>query len=199
MKSQLILKAAMVAVMAGAGSASMAQMFPPGFMPPPVFLPPPPVFLPPPPVFVPPPPVWNAPLPRLPRFEPPFPGSPPPNPMRAPIYNALGMNHEAQVAAECVAQSKDPRAAAACTALRLTADELNKCFSDGIGGRGCFGENNTLVRYFSNNLDAARRESTAAGAVIRGTTGISIDDINKHGWKGGPNSEVRKLCNLFGC
>jgi hypothetical protein len=42
------------------------------------------------------------------------------------------------------------------------------------------------------NLEGAKSESTAAGAVVKGTTGISVDAIKKNGVFGGSNSIFRK-------
>jgi hypothetical protein len=42
------------------------------------------------------------------------------------------------------------------------------------------------------NIKAASRESGVGAQVIRGVTGISLDDIQKHGLWGGPNSIFRK-------
>lgn len=109
----------------------------------------------------------------------------------------VGVNREGQVAAACVGQFGVTHAGAACVAGRLTVDELNKCFSDGIGGRGCFGDNNTLVRLIRSNMQAAQRESNPTNAAIRATTGVSVGDIKKHGLAGGPNSEVRKIGRLL--
>ena len=111
------------------------------------------------------------------------------------VAGAFGVNHEGQVAAECVAQNGVTYAAGGCIAGRLTADELNKCFTDGIGGRGCFGDNNTLISMIRGNVAAAQRESTVPGQIIRGTTGISPDAIQQHGILGGDNSDARKACN----
>lgn len=61
--------------------------------------------------------------------------------------NIMGLNPEQQIAVQCVVETQgQPYAAAACTATRLTQRELQKCFTDGIGGQnGCFGDNNDLV------------------------------------------------------
>ena len=42
------------------------------------------------------------------------------------------------------------------------------------------------------NIRAASRESGVGAQVIRGVTGISLGDIQKHGLWGGPNSIFRK-------
>lgn len=129
------------------------------------------------------------------RLPTPFPA--PPMGPTGQVAGAFGINHEGQVAAECVAQNGVTYAAAGCIAGRLTADELNKCFTDGFGGRGCFGDNNTLISMIRGNLAAAQRESTVPGQFIRATTGISPDAIRQNGILGGSNSEARKACNLL--
>ncbi|MDN3277834.1 hypothetical protein QWJ07_26460 [Frankia sp. RB7] len=44
----------------------------------------------------------------------------------------------------------------------------------------------------AGNIKAASRESGVGAQVIRGVTGISLGDIQKHGLWGGPNSFFRK-------
>jgi hypothetical protein len=44
----------------------------------------------------------------------------------------------------------------------------------------------------AENVKAAGRESGVGAQIIRGTTGISLGDIQKHGIFGGPNSIFRK-------
>lgn len=105
----------------------------------------------------------------------------------------LPMNREAQISAQCVASNGTPQAAAACMAASLTAEELDKCLSKGIGGDGCFGDNNTLRRIVADNLEAARREKSVPGQVIRGTTGVSVDAIQEKGILGGCNSDLRGI------
>ncbi|MDU0343962.1 hypothetical protein [Bosea rubneri] len=104
-------------------------------------------------------------------------------------------NPETQMAAECVAQYGVSKVAVACAATRLTVAEFDKC-KNGIGSQnGCFGPNNTLRRAIEDNLEAARRESSVPGAVIRAGTGVSVDAIRQNGVLGGKNSEARKICN----
>lgn len=104
----------------------------------------------------------------------------------------LPMNREGQVAASCVREHGIVHGAA-CTVARLTHDELRKCFTDGIGGRGCFGDNNTFVSIVRNNFEAAQRERNDGARLVRGAIGVSIRDIEERGWCGGDNSEARKL------
>lgn len=45
----------------------------------------------------------------------------------------------------------------------------------------------------NRNVQAAPQEKTAVGVAVKATTGISVDAIRKHGWKGGNKSVMRKL------
>lgn len=127
---------------------------------------------------------------------------PPPTSEWAELADEMGVNHEGQVAAECIGQYGASQAAAACIATKLTVDEIAKCFSDGVGGHGCFGDSNTVVQILRDNFDAAQREADPASAWIRLSTGISPGDIQENGPLGGENSDARKVCNgiagLFG-
>lgn len=110
-------------------------------------------------------------------------------------FEPVKFNKEFGVAFRCAqAYGGVTPAAAGCTALALTVDEIDKCFTDGIGGKGCFGENNTLVKTFRDNIVAARRENTPPEQVIRAATGVSMKDIRDKGILGGDNSEARKEC-----
>jgi hypothetical protein len=89
---------------------------------------------------------------------------------------AVGANltPEQQVFVECAIQTGgNPYAYAGCVGGRLTLNELDKCLTDGIGGRGCFGENNTLVKTVSN----------AFKDVTEGP-GPSNDLLGQDGWVG---------------
>jgi hypothetical protein len=63
----------------------------------------------------------------------------------ANMFN-LQMTPEQQIAVQCVvASGGTPAPAAGCMASRLTIRELTKCMTDGVGGKGCFGDSNDLV------------------------------------------------------
>jgi hypothetical protein len=109
----------------------------------------------------------------------------------------VGLNHEGQVSAQCVAQFGVTYAGGGCIAARLTADELNKCLTVGVGGNGCFGNNNALVSMVRANVEASKRESGDLNKGIRVITGISPRDIQEHGIWGGNNSVFR--CPFGGC
>jgi hypothetical protein len=51
----------------------------------------------------------------------------------------------------------------------------------------------------NGNVLAAQRETTVLNQGVRATTGISIEDQQKYGWKGGPNSFANQVCGVFHC
>jgi uncharacterized membrane protein len=120
-----------------------------------------------------------------------------------------GLTPEQQVFVQCaVTSGGQPYAYAGCVGTQLTVNELQKCFTQGVGGNGCFGENNTFVRDIRNalkdvsqgpgpNNDLVGRD----GFVMRNVapavawTGVDLGAIAEHGPLGGDNSEARKGCN----
>lgn len=60
----------------------------------------------------------------------------------------LNLNTEMQIAVQCaVATGGEPYSFASCAGGQLTARELDKCLTNGIGGsNGCFGPNNTIIQ-----------------------------------------------------
>jgi hypothetical protein len=102
----------------------------------------------------------------------------------------LQLNPEQQIAVQCVVSTGgQPYAAAGCMATRLTARELLKCASNGIGGKdGCFGDSNDLV---GKNGWVAR----TFGQIAGGPNSV----INNPGqiW-GGDNSFVRNPGQIWG-
>jgi uncharacterized membrane protein len=58
---------------------------------------------------------------------------------------------EQQVFATCAIQTGgQPYAFAGCVGTQLTANELQKCIDQGVGGSGCFGDNNFVVNFYRN-------------------------------------------------
>ena len=58
---------------------------------------------------------------------------------------------EQQVVMQCALQTGgEPISLTTCVGGQLTMNELSKCLSIGIGGRGCFGDNNTATALVSN-------------------------------------------------
>lgn len=106
----------------------------------------------------------------------------------ANLFN-MNLNPEQQIAVQCVVQTGgQPYAAAGCMASRLTARELTKCLTDGVGGKGCFGDSNDLV---GRNGFVARTFVQIAG----GPNSV----VNNPGqiW-GGANSFVRNPGQIWG-
>ena len=58
---------------------------------------------------------------------------------------------EQQVIVQCALQTGgEPISLTTCVGGQLTMNELSKCLSIGIGGRGCFGDNNTATAFVNN-------------------------------------------------
>ena len=101
----------------------------------------------------------------------------------------LKLNPEQQIAVQCVVSTGgQPYAAAACIATRLTARELTKCFTEGIGGHGCFGNTNDLI---GMNGWTARTLAQISGGPI------SVINNPAQIW-GGSNSFMRNPAQVFG-
>ena len=81
---------------------------------------------------------------------------------------------EQQAFASCaISTGGQPYAFAGCVGTQLTLNELQKCMTMGIGGSGCFGENNTVVKFVSN----------AYKDITQGP-GPSNDLLGRDGWVG---------------
>ncbi|MGA7383500.1 MAG: hypothetical protein WBW81_02035 [Methylocella sp.] len=107
---------------------------------------------------------------------------------------------EQQVFANCaVATGMQPYAMAGCVAGQLTTNELQKCVSVGIGGRGCFGENNTIVVLVR---DAWRGVAGGPNSVLNRPAqvfGGPNSVFNNPGQlAGGPNSVINNPGQVFG-
>ncbi len=80
------------------------------------------------------------------------------------------LTREQQVVMQCALQTGgEPISLTTCVGGQLTINELSKCLSIGIGGRGCFGDNNTATalvseawRGVSQGLGSANTATTAA-------------------------------------
>lgn len=103
--------------------------------------------------------------------------------------SALKLNPELTVAAECAMSSGgQPYAFAACTGGRLTAMELDKCFTIGVGGNGCFGDNNEITKGLrALGLDLNRIAGPNGFALQ--TWNNAVNDIQRGP---GPNNEFNR-------
>ncbi|WP_208717801.1 hypothetical protein [Pantoea cypripedii] len=102
------------------------------------------------------------------------------------INMGMNLNPEQQIAVQCLASSGGaPQAAAGCMATRLTARELVKCASQGVGGDGCFGDSNDIV---GKNGWTARTLSSFGGLIAK-----NLDNV----W-GGSNSFLRNPGQIWG-
>lgn len=106
----------------------------------------------------------------------------------------LNMNAETSVALQCaMSTGGEPFAFTACTGGQLTVNELSKCFTDGVGGSGCFGDGNTIVQGL-RAVGVDLRTITNANAEVVKTWNTAINDI-QHG--PGANNDVVKAVHTI--
>ena len=109
---------------------------------------------------------------------------------------AVGSNltPEQQVFASCaVSTGGQAYAFAGCVGTQLTMNELQKCMTDGIGGSGCFGDNNTAVKLVSNAWkDVTEGPGPSNDLLGRdGFVGRKLDDIaNDLTYGPGENNDI---------
>lgn len=106
------------------------------------------------------------------------------------------MNAELRIAAECLASSGgEPTSFAACSGGRLTLKEIQQCISGGFrSDKGCFGPNNTIVRYFDAQEKILRGVMRAAG--LERSYDNFLSDL--HRGRLGKNNDIVKAINLIG-
>ncbi len=102
------------------------------------------------------------------------------------------MNPEMAIAVQCaMTTGGQPYAFAGCTAGQLTQRELTKCFTKGVGGEGCFGPNNDIIKglkalgYDLNNL------TNSNGEVIKAWN-TAVNDLQNGP---GENNDIVKAFN----
>jgi hypothetical protein len=104
----------------------------------------------------------------------------------------LNMNAEATVALQCaMSTGGQPYAFAACTGGQLTVNELTKCFTIGIGGSGCFGDNNTIIKGL-RDLGVNVQSVIGPNGFAVQTYNNAVNDIR---YGPGANNEVVKAIN----
>lgn len=107
----------------------------------------------------------------------------------------LHLNPEWQIAAECAATSGgEPFTFAGCAGGRLTVRELQKCLTDGVGGNGCFGPNNEIVKAL-RSVGIDLNEAFGPNNDLVRTWNNGVHDL-QHG--PGPNNEVVKVFSTVG-
>lgn len=128
----------------------------------------------------------------------------------------FNMNAESTVALQCaMSTGGQPYAFAACTGGQLTANELTKCFTVGVGGNGCFGNGNTIVQGLRAVGIDLQNITNPNGAVVNAwNTAINdiqngpganndvikaVDTINNDLRNGlGKNNDIRKAAENIG-
>ncbi len=113
---------------------------------------------------------------------------------------------EQQVFVQCaVSSGGQPYAFAGCVGTQLTLNELQKCFTQGIGGSGCFGTNNEAVKFVRNawkdvtqgpgpSNDLLGRDGAAIRTVRNVVTG-PVGDVVR-GEIGGSSASVWRKAGL---
>ncbi|MER8440716.1 hypothetical protein NKH36_33160 [Mesorhizobium sp. M1312] len=111
------------------------------------------------------------------------------------VAGGLELNPEQQIAVECaVSSGAQPYAFAVCAGGRLTAREVTKCFTDGVGGDGCFGRNNEIVRYYRAIGIDFEDPFNPNGEGVRAWNTIRND--LEHGF--GENNDIRRAAEEAG-
>jgi hypothetical protein len=108
----------------------------------------------------------------------------------------LDMNTEMQIAVQCaVSSGGEPMTFAGCAGGQLTAIELNKCFTNGVGGAGgCFGPNNTIVQALQSAGQAIGQHFGPNNDLVK-TWNNAVHDVTQGP---GPNNEVVKVFRNVG-
>jgi hypothetical protein len=104
---------------------------------------------------------------------------------------------EQTIVAQCMVDSGgEPLDFVACAGGQLTARELNKCLSDGIGGdEGCFGNNNSVLVALRNMESDLRRGGLGPNNdLVRAVNTVRNDLINGPG----PNNDLVRATNQIG-
>jgi hypothetical protein len=104
-------------------------------------------------------------------------------------YMGLRLNPEQQIAVECVVSTGGQLyMTAGCIATRLTGRELEKCVTDGFGGKGCFGDTNDLFGYKGWTARTLKALAGGPNSVFNNPAQV---------W-GGPNSMIRNPSQIWG-
>lgn len=121
---------------------------------------------------------------------------------------------EQQVFAECAIDTGlQPYAFAACATGQLTINEFQKCLTIGVGGEGCFGNNNAIVQlvrgFWTGVAGGPNSVLNRPGQIFGGPHSVFRDPAQIWGGPnsvfnnpmqilGGPNSVVRNPGQIWG-
>lgn len=84
------------------------------------------------------------------------------------LLGELNPDAKSSVAVECAMQAgADPKAYALCAGGRLTIEELDTCRTRGVGGRGCLGDRNAVVKGY-DAIDKAMASALDEGSPALG-------------------------------
>ena len=92
---------------------------------------------------------------------------------------------EQRVIVQCALHTGgEPISLTTCVSGQLTMNELSKCISIGIGGRGCFGDNNAATAFVSNAWRGVSHElgSGDASAATARTQGRNFSSQSAWSW-----------------
>lgn len=109
---------------------------------------------------------------------------------------SIRMNPETQIIVSCaVATGGEPYSFASCAGGQLTARELDKCLTSGVGGdSGCFGRNNDIVRALNGTGQWLAGQFGPNNDLVR-TWNSTVNDIRQGP---GPNHEARRVIRNVG-
>lgn len=109
---------------------------------------------------------------------------------------SIRMNPETQIIVSCaVATGGEPYSFAGCAGGQLTTRELDKCFTNGIGGNGgCFGPNNDIVRALNGTGQWLAGQFGPNNDLVR-TWNNTVNDIR---YGPGPNHEASRAIRNVG-
>jgi len=79
--------------------------------------------------------------------------------------------------------------------LQKRKDELNQSCKKDVFNQILRVTIGNAAQILGSNLEAGKKESGELSKITRSTIGVSLDDIQKHGLTGGPNSELNKALN----
>lgn len=110
------------------------------------------------------------------------------------------MTPEQQVFVQCaVSTGGEPYSFVGCVGTQLTTIELDKCFTRGVGGSGCFGDNNSIVSAVKNAWKDVTKGPGPSNDLV-GRDGFVMRNMN-NAWNDitrgpGENNEICRHTSL---